>query len=67
MTKMSRTVVIQFFDTSRYTSASDKTEEEIMFWEGTADGPAKLTYLEDGRFKLFLVVLCKLKICVALN
>ena len=34
----------------RYTSAVDKTEEELMFWEGIAEGPAKLTNLEDGEY-----------------
>jgi hypothetical protein len=42
-------VAIQVLINSRYTSASDKTEEEIIFWEGTADGPAKLRNLEDGK------------------
>ena len=40
------------FDILRYTSAADQTEEELMFWEGIADGPAKLTNLEDGKESL---------------
>ena len=51
-TKIQQEVIIQVFNNSRYTSESDKTEEEIMFWEGTADGPAKLTNLEDGKFRI---------------
>ena len=49
--KYSSYIVIAYhwFDTLRYTSAADQTEEELMFWEGIADGPAKLTNLEDGK------------------